>query len=395
MPSELERLKTDCDIAADIAAVVVRYVPEMKPAGREFKALCPFHDDHSPSMCVVPHKNIYQCFACGAGGDQYSFVMRVEGLDFPDAVRRVAEILGIKTDGKKVTAGEREVRESKGPAPVEMMTPRQILDEYRWYRDHAYPVEEWSNKLGVNPMAFQITKMVVAPYRLNHDVVVLVAPMRNDDGVLCSLRFRDFETKRRWSLDRKENRVQVARTSSGLMACEEVFDPDICLDGTKDMIIEGETDLLGGISILLRDYSPDPVEWPVRIIALPGVQSCHDLVLSMPLSSVVVTFFDLDDAGCRAAFNHKPMMLVEGEDGRKHHQINHSANREPGLLAKLGERGVQARACFPPESEDGSKYDLRDMARGGWSWSQLADYLLSHSTADVNGVRVKRRIDHG
>ncbi len=68
----------------------------LKPAGREFKALCPFHDDKNPSMSVVPHKQIYHCFVCGAGGDAFSWQMKFHRMTFPEALKSLAERLGLE-----------------------------------------------------------------------------------------------------------------------------------------------------------------------------------------------------------------------------------------------------------------------------------------------------------
>ena len=67
----------------------------LKKRGREFIALCPFHEDHRPSMNVSPIKQIFKCFACGAGGGVFQFLMLYEKLSFPEAVRELAERAGI------------------------------------------------------------------------------------------------------------------------------------------------------------------------------------------------------------------------------------------------------------------------------------------------------------
>jgi DNA primase len=74
----------------DIVELVGQYVA-LKPKGREFVGLCPFHDDKRPSMNVSPAKQIFKCFACGAGGGVFQFVMRYDKLTFPEAVRMLAE----------------------------------------------------------------------------------------------------------------------------------------------------------------------------------------------------------------------------------------------------------------------------------------------------------------
>ncbi len=81
--------------ANDIVDIVSEHV-SLKKKGRELVGLCPFHEDHRPSMYVNPAKQIYKCFACGAGGDVLKFVQAREGLTFPQAVERLADRAGIQ-----------------------------------------------------------------------------------------------------------------------------------------------------------------------------------------------------------------------------------------------------------------------------------------------------------
>ncbi len=76
--------------ATDIVDLVSQYVA-LKKRGKEFVGLCPFHDDKNPSMYVTPVKQIFKCFACGAGGGVFQFLMLYEKLTFPEAVRTLAE----------------------------------------------------------------------------------------------------------------------------------------------------------------------------------------------------------------------------------------------------------------------------------------------------------------
>lgn len=78
---------------ADIVSVISRYIP-VKKHGKEYLALCPFHDDHNESLTISPDKQIYKCFSCGAGGNVFTFVQKKEGLTWPEAVAKVAKICG-------------------------------------------------------------------------------------------------------------------------------------------------------------------------------------------------------------------------------------------------------------------------------------------------------------
>ena len=73
----------------DIVEVISQYLP-MKRSGRNFKALCPFHSEKTPSFTVSPDKQIFHCFGCGAGGNVFSFIMRRENMTFPEAGRYLA-----------------------------------------------------------------------------------------------------------------------------------------------------------------------------------------------------------------------------------------------------------------------------------------------------------------
>ena len=79
---------------ADIVEVVGDYV-RLKKSGNGFVGLCPFHDEKTPSFHVTPRLGIYKCFGCGESGDVYSFIMEMEGVAFPDAMRTLAERYGI------------------------------------------------------------------------------------------------------------------------------------------------------------------------------------------------------------------------------------------------------------------------------------------------------------
>ncbi len=87
----------------DIVALVSERVP-LKRRGRNWVGLCPFHAEKTPSFTVSPEKQMFYCFGCGAGGDAITFWMKIENLDFADAVKDLADRLGIEIP-KKVARG--------------------------------------------------------------------------------------------------------------------------------------------------------------------------------------------------------------------------------------------------------------------------------------------------
>ena len=79
---------------ADIVQVIGKYL-QIQKQGKDYVGLCPFHDDHSPSMHISPDKQIYKCFVCGSGGNVFTFVQNYEHISFPEAVERVASVVNI------------------------------------------------------------------------------------------------------------------------------------------------------------------------------------------------------------------------------------------------------------------------------------------------------------
>jgi DNA primase len=95
--------------ATDLVDLIRDHVAVQR-RGKEYVCICPFHDDKKPSMTIVPDKQFYKCFACGAGGDAFSFVMDYHKMGFPDAKVFLA-------DRANVTLPERGAAESDGPSP--------------------------------------------------------------------------------------------------------------------------------------------------------------------------------------------------------------------------------------------------------------------------------------
>ncbi|MGE5197405.1 MAG: DNA primase, partial [Deltaproteobacteria bacterium] len=89
-----ENILEDILSRVDIVEVISGYMP-LKRAGRNFRALCPFHHEKTPSFMVSADRQIYHCFGCGAGGNAFNFLMQYERLEFPEAVQALANKAGI------------------------------------------------------------------------------------------------------------------------------------------------------------------------------------------------------------------------------------------------------------------------------------------------------------
>jgi len=91
MSSQTEEIKA----RIDIVDLISEYI-KVKQAGTNWRALCPFHNEKTPSFMISKEKQIWHCFGCGEGGDIFSFVQKMEGVDFPEALKILANKAGVK-----------------------------------------------------------------------------------------------------------------------------------------------------------------------------------------------------------------------------------------------------------------------------------------------------------
>ena len=91
MDSQVDLIKK----RVEIVDLVIGYVP-LKKVGRNFKGLCPFHTEKTPSFMVNPERGIFKCFGCGKGGDVFKFLQEVDNLEFPEALRILAKRAGVE-----------------------------------------------------------------------------------------------------------------------------------------------------------------------------------------------------------------------------------------------------------------------------------------------------------
>ncbi|RUL88829.1 DNA primase [Tautonia sociabilis] len=113
MPRHSEATLAAIKGAIDIVSLIGEYLP-LHRAGSKFKALCPFHDDHNPSLEINPERQTYKCWSCGAGGDLFDFVKDYERVEFPEALRMLAERAGVALETPSPASGS-------GPGKAELL----------------------------------------------------------------------------------------------------------------------------------------------------------------------------------------------------------------------------------------------------------------------------------
>ena len=111
MPTITEIAK-DVNKHADIVKIIGSYL-NLTKAGKNYKAVCPFHDDTNPSMVISPEKQYFKCFVCGTGGTSIGFVQKYEKISFADAVKKVAELSGYHPEGLETYTKAKAVDERK------------------------------------------------------------------------------------------------------------------------------------------------------------------------------------------------------------------------------------------------------------------------------------------
>lgn len=107
-PQTIERIKD----SADILDVVSEFI-SLKRVGSNYRGLCPFHDDHSPSFYVSPARGTCKCFVCGEGGDTVSFIMKHEQLNYPDALRWLAKRYNIEIREEELTEEQKKAESDR------------------------------------------------------------------------------------------------------------------------------------------------------------------------------------------------------------------------------------------------------------------------------------------
>ncbi|QOX78159.1 DNA primase [Trichlorobacter lovleyi] len=111
-----------------IAEIIGEYV-SLKRSGSNFLGLCPFHGEKTPSFNVNPAREIFHCFGCGAGGDIFSFVMKIEGISFPEALRKLAARAGVAIEDRPLTDAEKQLKTERDQQRAIMLLTAQHYRE--------------------------------------------------------------------------------------------------------------------------------------------------------------------------------------------------------------------------------------------------------------------------
>lgn len=158
--SSSDRDKEEVRARTDIAELVGRYV-KLKPSGRNLKGLCPFHKEKTPSFVVTPDRGTFHCFGCGKGGDAFTFLQEMEGIDFREALHMLAEEAGVRLTSRAEPPPQQR---PDMPPKTEMLRIHALAMDfyYRAIRDHQSAVDYFKSR-GLRAETVREFKLGYAP----------------------------------------------------------------------------------------------------------------------------------------------------------------------------------------------------------------------------------------
>lgn len=327
----------------DIVEVVSKSVT-LKRRGSSFVGLCPFHQEKTPSFNVVPHKNIFNCFGCGEGGDCFKFVMKTQGVSFPEAVKELGQSVGIVVEDRQLSDVEKR-RIARRASIFDVCEEAALFFHSNLMtRPEGRPALDYLRGRGITDETITAFRLGFAPARwdgLQKHLLQKGFPLKlmGDAGLI---RWREENDHTRGSYDSFRGRVMVpildARgkvVAFGGRILESIAETSdaIHVDAAK-YINSPESDayqkkrVLYGLHQARRSVQNRDrllvVEGYFDVISLhqggfeEAVATCGTALtaeharLIRPLTRTVVALFDSDEAGLRAAERSMPIFLKAG-----------------------------------------------------------------------------------
>ena len=329
MNDEYESFKEQVRAQADIVKVVSEYV-NLKRKGGRYWGCCPFHGEKTPSFSITQEKNLFHCFGCHAGGDVFNFIMRIENVTFPEAVKLLANKFGIPIPESHKT--EKEILREK--------TSKQIFDlnalAVKFFQACLLKTNYGTNaiaylqkrginmkiienfSLGLAPPAYDRLNKALLDKKISEELQISAGlVVKRQDGKIYD-RFRD-----RIIIPIKDPRGHVVGFTGRIVNKGEpkylntgetewftkrriLFGMDVALKAAKAkkqiVVVEGHMD-----AISLHAHG---IDWTVASMGTAFTEQ-HALLIVRTVSEVVFCF-DSDDAGFNAAMLAIPIAMKVG-----------------------------------------------------------------------------------
>ena len=335
--------------ATDIVDVVGSSLPLTK-AGKRFKCHCPFHTEKTASFMVNPETQMFHCFGCGVGGNVFTFLMRHQGLTFPEAVEHLANQAGIslpKREGDERAAGLQRLY-----AAVEASAA--IFEEHLWHEQHGAKARRYLEERGVSVEAARGVRMGYALPRFD-DLRNRLGRQYSPKELIEAGLLVDRDGGRPY--DRFRDRIIFPITGSGGRA---VAFGARCLDGSEPKYLNSpetpvyrKREVLYGLQLARRAIMDEQTTWVVegymdvlglRQAGIEHVVAVSGTALSEAQARLlqrhahrVVLLFDGDSAGRKAVSRSLPALMAEGLDVRV---ALLPQGEDPDSLARSGGRAA-------------------------------------------------------
>lgn len=305
--------------ASDIVDVVGEHV-SLRPKGREFVAICPFHDDHKPSMAVIPHKQIFFCHACGTGGDVLSFVQKFHRMEFRAALEYLAARAGIDlTPRSAPTARSIEAAASRESVSAANDFSQRFFRAILAHPEHGETARQFITQRGISDDMVEAFELGAAPERYdglmrksdasNFDLTTLISAglIKDRDG----RQYDAFRNRLMFPIHDQTGRV----IAFGARRINDEDEPKYL--NSPETPLFHKSDALYGIHQASRPIQRERVA--VIVEGYTDVIACHQAGLTNAVATLgtalttgharilrrlcdtVVLLFDGDDAGQRAA----------------------------------------------------------------------------------------------
>ena len=322
----------------DIVELVGRFV-NLRKAGANWKGLCPFHGEKTPSFTVNPAKGIFHCFGCGVGGDAFGFLMRQDRLTFPEAVRALARTAGVTLPEERgIGASARDelhramdlaarfyAERLWGPAGVQArryLETRGVDAEVARRFGLGVAPDEWRG-LGEFMRAERVSEEVLVTVGLTvtredgkggYDRFRsrLLFPIRDQQGRVVAFGGRAFGDEQPKYLNSPETPLY---TKGNLLYAVDLA-RDTIRERNRALLVEGYVDCL-----MAHQYG-----FTETVAALGTAFTAAQLGLLRRYCDEVVTFFDADAAGQKAA--QRAEELIEPTSGGATWAVNRSGTFE-------------------------------------------------------------------
>ncbi len=322
----------------DIVETISRYI-DLRRAGRHYKALCPFHSEKTPSFVVNQERQFFHCFGCGVGGDVITFVMKYEDLDFPSAVKKLGETIGIEiedTGGNKRSSGLKDalLRMHRIATDFFVQQLRESDEGRRYFKRRGLSEETIrSFHLGYAPSGGDVLYHHLRAEGFTEEQILMSGLCKKTDSG------RVMDTFRRRVIFPIQNIRGEVIAFGGRTLSEEQLGPKY-LNSAESLIFKKSHEIFGlyqakeeikkrGYAVLVEGYMDVLVAYQYGIrnaIAPLGTALTEAQVRRMKtLTDKVLVLFDSDEPGvkatkramgllCREGIITKAVTLPQGED---------------------------------------------------------------------------------